>query len=335
MKLMIRLALTVSLFLAIALANLGAQSLVMKIASPVPENTDYGRVLNLINAEWIKLSGGKVRMQLIHGGAAGGEDEVFRKMKLGTIQGGLFTSVGLGRISLPVITMSAPLLIKSDGQMKYVLSQMRGELDQSFKDKGFQAITYARGGWVYMFSKEPFQIPADIKKRKLAINDTDKAFFQAFQTLNYSPISVSFNEYITALNSGLIDSFLSSPLIAAQSQWFGIGKNMLDLPIAPFIGGLLIDDRAWNRVPADLRQALIDSANNIVNKVLEPAVEKLEIEAISVMKKNGLNLIPASAQIRTIWAQDFDIGVKQLLSNGGVDKPAFERIKGMLATFKE
>lgn len=327
--------LVAGVLLAFVLPTLvSAQTVTLRIASLAPANSDYGRAMDKINAEWIKLSGGKVKMQIIAGGAAGSEDEVMRKIKQGTFQGGLFTSVGLGRISLPVITMSTPLLIRSDAQMKHVFESMKPDLDKSFRDKGYVAVAYARAGWVYMFSKQPFTTPAEIRSRKMAVSDTDKALFSTFQAMGYRPISVNLNDYTVALSQGMIDSFLTAPPAALQFQWFAIANNMLDMPMAPFMGGILVDERAWNRVPADLQPKLLDAAAKVVAEDFEPAVAKGERAAIEMMKKNKLNLITPPAASIKLWEEEFVKGAQSLLNSGAIDKAAYERIKSLLANFK-
>lgn len=326
---------SLSMVLLVLLLPAGISAQTLKIASLAPENSDYGRVLNKINAEWLKISGGKVKLMIIHNGAAGGEDEVLRKMKQGTIQGGMFTSAALAKDSPIIVTLSAPLLIRTDAELKYVLPQIKKELDDSLARNGMVAVAYARGGWIYVYSKQPFKLPSDVKQRKLASTDTDKATFGTLQALGYRPISVALTDYLVSLNSNLIDTIMSSPVGAAQFQWFGIAKYMLDLRIAPFLGAVVIDEKAWKRVPEELRGKLLEAATQIVNRDLEPAVEKLEATAIATMKDNGLVLMPVDAATRKAWEVEFETGVQKMLEAGGYDKVSYGKIKSLLGSFKE
>jgi len=320
----------------VVLQPLSAQTVTLKVASLAPENSEYGRVLSQINQDWIKKSGGKVRMQIIHNGSAGDENQVRSLISQGVLQGGLFSSVGLGKISLPVITMSAPLLIKTNAQMKYILQQIKPDLDKSFLDKGYQPIAYARGGWVYVFGRKPIHAPSDLKVQKIAIQDSDEIIFSALQGMNYNPVSVSPTAQAMALNSGVIDAYLSSPLIVVtQAEALKVAKNIMDMPFAPFIGGLLIDKRAWNRVPAEFRQTLIDDANQIVSGQLEPALERVEKDAITNLKKAGYIVDATDPSLRAAWGKEFESGLQKILDKGGFDQPTYQRIKTLLANFKE
>jgi TRAP-type C4-dicarboxylate transport system substrate-binding protein len=313
-------------------ALVGAQ--VLRVASPAPENSDYGRILNRINAEWIRISGGKVRMQVIHNGAAGGEDEMQRRIKQGTIQGGLFTSIGLGRINSLVLSMSTPLLIQDDDEMKHVFRSITPDLDAGFKAQGFVAIGYARGGWVYFYSRSSTWMPDEVRRRKIAVSDQDKSMFSTFESLGYRPVSVPFTDYLNGLNSGLVDTIIVSPLTALQFQWFEKANQMLDLKVAPFIGGILIDERAWNRVPENLRGPLVAAARDVVARELEPAVEKLEQDAIAQMVRNRLVLTKPTPALTQAWVAEFRTATDRLLGTGGFDRSSVEKIRAILQEYR-
>ena len=322
----------IMIFMGISSPLLGAQTL--KVASIAPENSEYGKVLNRINAEWIKLSGGKVRMQIIHNGAAGGEEEVQRRIRQGTIQGGLFTSMGLAKISLPVLSLSTPLLIRNDLELKNVLHVLEKELDQYFQKEGFVSLGFARGGWVYLFSKTNNWNPEDVRQRKIAANTSDKAMFGTFEAMGYRPISVAIPDYLNGLSSGLFDTMIVSPLAALQFQWFDKANQMLDLKVAPFIGGILVDERAWNRVPGDLRPKLIQAARTVLSLELDPAVDRLESTSIQKMVENRLNKTTPTPQLTAAWAAEFQVGVDKMLATGGLDAPSVERIRTILKDFR-
>lgn len=326
------------LFTALAVLCLSALTLdaqtILKVASLAPESSPYGDVLNKIASEWAKVTNRQVTIRAFHGGIAGSEEDVIRKLKIGQLQGAVLTSAGLSRLDKSLITVSAPLLIGSNEELKYVMDKLKPEFDSRLQKQGYIAIVYSRAGWTRMFSKQPFMMPADIRARKLAINDTDREIFAAFQTMGYKPIGVDMTQFITSLNSGLIDSIFTSPVAAGSFQWFGIAKNMLDLPIAPFIGALIIEEKSWNRIPAETRAQLIEVAGKTVTSQMDAAIDNLDDFAITSMKKYGLNVITPTDAAKEAWRAEFERGVSLTLGTA-FDKSLYDKIKALVQEYRK
>ena len=80
---------TLLLTLAFSAAPLAAQQL--KIATLAPDGSSWMEVLNAAADEVKAQTDGKVVTRFYPGGVMGGSDMVLRRMKLGQLQGGVFT----------------------------------------------------------------------------------------------------------------------------------------------------------------------------------------------------------------------------------------------------
>ena len=127
--------------------------------------------------------------------------------------------------------------------------------------------------------------------------------------MGYQPISVDTTEMLTALNSGLVDTFLYSPLGVAAFQWFGIADHMLNIRISPFLGGIVMDSRAWNRIPANLKPELLAVAQEIASGMASE-IRDLEEEAVEVMRGYGLNVVDLSSAETNDWLVEFERGLE-------------------------
>jgi TRAP-type C4-dicarboxylate transport system substrate-binding protein len=63
-----------------------------------------------------------------------------------------------------------------------------------------------------------------------------------------------------SLQNGAINAIPAPPYAALVFQWFQQTPHMLDLEVAPLLGGLVVNTRTWERVAADLRPKLADAA---------------------------------------------------------------------------
>ena len=114
------------------------QKQTLKIASIAPENTPWGASLNKLAAEWKTITNGEIELKVYHNGIAGSEADMLRKLKLGQIQGAVFTSFGLNEITPEVLTLSCPFLIRDNAELDLALAGIRGDLEAKIESKGFK-----------------------------------------------------------------------------------------------------------------------------------------------------------------------------------------------------
>jgi len=305
---------------------------IIKIASMVPENTAWGGALNRMAAEWTQACSGQVVFQIFHNGVAGAELDVLRKLKLNQIQGAVFSSVGLAAISQEVMTLSVPFMIRTDDELDVVLSSAKDDLERLMTSKGFQVLAWARAGWVRVFSKAPVHVPADLKRMKLGTIAGQNELMQAFKTMGYQMIPVDITEMVISLNNNMIEAVYQSPLIVAGNQVFGVTKNMMNLNVAPIMGGLVMNTPAWRSIPDRFKPAILEIGKKI-EKEMDLSIIALEKEAIDTMKSYGLvinDLTPA--QIQT-WYDDSERAIPGLLGST-FNRDLYNRFNTILRNYR-
>jgi len=81
----------------------------------------------------------------VPGGVAGDDPDVVRKMRLGTLNAGVLTSVGVAEIEKSVYAMGIPLMYDSYEEVYAVHEKMRPKLEAALEAKGFVASTGRTG----------------------------------------------------------------------------------------------------------------------------------------------------------------------------------------------
>jgi TRAP-type transport system periplasmic protein len=323
--------------LAVAIAMLvvsagSATAFTLKIASAAPESSPWGRALNRIAADWREISGGEVTLQIFHNGIAGEQDDIIRKMRIGQIQGALFTSDSLTLLSDEIFALSAPVLIRSDEELDYVFERLRPDIEESIEGSQFEVIGWSKAGWVNFFASEPIRRPGDLKDLALAVGDDQPQTARAFRRMGYEVVPMRQNALLTSLNSGMVDAFYASPIAAAGFQWFARAQNMLALDVAPFLGSFIVTQRSWRRVSDDIKPDLVASVEREARR-LGTAVNELETEAVDTMREYGLNIIELSESERNVWFDEFERSLE--VTVGPVfDEETFRRIQRYLEEFR-
>ncbi|TVQ37652.1 MAG: C4-dicarboxylate ABC transporter [Spirochaetaceae bacterium] len=316
----------------VLLSASSASAVTLKLASGAPENSPWGAALNRMAADWARISGGQVTMQIYHNGIAGDEPDVVRKMRIGQIQMAVFTSSGLRLLADEVMTLNMPLLIRTEDELDYVLTEVSDVLSASVQRGRFHALVWSKGGWIRFFANAPLTSPAALRRLRLAAAPDNQELLQAFRLMGYQAIPVAQNELLTSLNSGMVDAFYASPIAAAGFQWFARAPYMLDLPVAPFIGGMVVSDRAWNRVPDHLKPQLVAAVVRHVDR-LQTVMEELETEAISTMQAYGLTVTELTDAQRRGWIGEFERS--QDVTVGTVfDEQMYRHIRNLLTEYR-
>lgn len=285
----------------LAASSVSAAGLTIKLGTLAPIGSPWEIGLRRIAADWDKLSGGSVTLRIYAGGIAGDEPDMIRKMRIGTLNAAGITVSGLQGIFKGFKTLSYPLLVRNDGELSYVLDHMKPFFEQELSKRGFHAVMWSPGGWVYLFSRKPVIFPQELKSQKLWVWADDPDEVQAYQRAGFQTVTLAVTDLMMSLQGGMIDALVTSPLLAASNQWFGVVSNMSTLKLGPLWGATVISEKIWSEIPADLQPKLMDAAQKITD-TLAPELAKADEQAIEIMKKYGLSINKVTPQAEAEWA---------------------------------
>ncbi|MCP4216469.1 MAG: C4-dicarboxylate ABC transporter substrate-binding protein [bacterium] len=321
------------LFIILLLLTLPAQAVTVKIGSLAPARSPWHKAIKKLGMEWKKITGGKVVIKIFPGGIAGSEEDVIRKIRIGTLGGGALSNMGLTHITPDVYVLNIPLLIQSDQELDYVLQKMRTRFEKEIEAKGFKMIVWSMSGWVNFFTKHPVISPDDLKKHKISFVTGEPIMENAWKKCGFHVVSHHLKDLMMALQGGMSDAFFLSPLLAASGQYFALVPNMCSLKIAPVVGGVVISQRVWKRVPAQYKEAMMKAAERISEKLYRQTRE-LEKETIAEMKKHGLKVREVPEAMLPQWKAASDESTDELVDKL-FSKEIYDIVKKHLDQFRK
>ena len=292
-----------ALLLAVALAAPGtarSAPMIVKMATLAPEGSSWFRVLQEMGEEWRKASDGAVTLRIYPGGVAGDEDAVIRKMRVGQIQAAAITGIGLAYLEPSFYALHIPMMYGSDEEFDFVRDRYAPVLERKMEEKGFVVLNWGDAGWVHFFSKAPVVTPAEAKALKLFQWAGDTNLLQLYKETGFHPVPLSTNDLLPSLQTGMVNGFTSTPLVALAFQWFGLAPNMADLRYAPLTGATVIERRAWEKIPPGLRPKLLEASRRAGLR-LRAEIRRLNQEALGVMVKNGLKVHKVPPEVQAEW----------------------------------
>ncbi len=277
-----------------------AQQVIVKMATMAPKGSSWHLILQEMGEKWKTVSGGRVTVTLYPGGVAGDDSDVVRKMRLGILNAGLLTSLGLGDIDRNVLALQIPMMYESYDELDYVIEKMKPNLDAIFQQKGFVVLNWTDAGWVYFFTKTPVRTPDDLRALKLFTGAGDVQTIEIWKAAGFKPVPLPATEISTALQTGLVTALPCPPQAAVILQWYNNARNMTDLKWAVLIGATLISKATWDKIPADLHGLLLDASHD-AGKRLRDEVRKREPMDIDAMQKRGVSIIHLDTATIDLW----------------------------------
>jgi TRAP-type C4-dicarboxylate transport system substrate-binding protein len=188
--------------------------------------------------------------------------------------------------------VSVPFLVKTNGELEYVLSKLRPRLDAALEKKGFIAVNWANAGSPRFFSTFPIKTPADLPNAKIWTWDGDPGAAEGWKLAGFRPVVLSSTDIVPSLQTGLLNAVADPPLFVFVTRMFEKANYMSDLRWGMVAGATLVRKETWEKIPADIRPKLLAIADD-TGKALSAEVDHLDADAIDQMKKQGLTIVPA------------------------------------------
>ncbi len=279
-----------ALAILLAATSASAQTIKIKLGTLAPQGSTWHQLLMEMALEFAKASGGKVELKVYAGGTQGNEGEMIRKIAIGQLQAASITAIGMHEITSEPQAEDVPFMIDSYPEYDYVHEKLRGKLEGFLVAKGYAVLQWGEVGFIYLFSTLPYRTPADFAKGKVFTWNGDPGAEAAWKAAGFHPQVLSSTDLIPALSSGMVNIVGEAPLYAYTTHIFDKANHMLDLHWGFLTGATVVRKETWDKVPADVRQKLLQISEDYGKKTREE-VRKQNEDAIAQMKRRGLTVV--------------------------------------------
>ena len=242
--------------LGIALILLGVMSAAtaqtIKIATIVPEGSAWMNSMRAGAAEIGERTDGRVKFKFYGGGVQGNDKQVLRKMRIGQLHGGAFTSNVLLEFQKDSVLYSMPMLFNNLEEVKFARDRMDDNIRELLEQAGYVNFGFAGGGFAHIMSIRSIANLDDLKGLKVWIPEGDRISYEAAKALDISPVILPLTDVITGLQTELIDTIMSPPAATIILQWNTKVSYITELPLSYVFAMLIIDKKYFDRIqPAD------------------------------------------------------------------------------------
>ncbi|MDH3979989.1 MAG: TRAP transporter substrate-binding protein DctP [Gammaproteobacteria bacterium] len=306
----------------------------LKFATLAPDGTSWAKLLE----EWAETvkteSNGRLVFKIYPGGVQGDEPDVLKKIRFGQLHGGAFTGYGIGHIYSPTRALELPFLFNNGAEIDYVRERFMPEIEQGYRDNGYELLGWMEVGFIHFFSKEPITKLEHLKERRIWYWQGDplaKAFFDASEL---APVPLSIIDVYTSLSTGMIDTVYAPPLGAIALQWFAKTKYITNVPMANGIGSLVVSRRFYQNLPQDL-QKLLKRTGIETGEKLVAATRRDNLEGMQLLQARGITLVEGEDDLKSGEIKRIsDQAAEQLMEDGYLPAATVRRVREWLAEYR-
>jgi tripartite ATP-independent transporter DctP family solute receptor len=233
--------------------------------------------------------GAKAKVVVYGSSQLGGDKELLQKLKLGTVDMALPSTVMSSESDLFGV-FEMPYLVKDRDHMARIEKDVFwAKLAPEAEKKGLKVIAVWENGYRHITnSKRPINTPADLQGIKLRVPE-GKWRVKMFQTYGANPSPMKFSEVFTALQTGVMDG-QENPFTQIYSAKFQEVQKYISLTGHVYTPAYVtVGAKKWETLPADVRKVLQDTAKETQAFVYQKAAKDDE-ELLAKLKAGGMQV---------------------------------------------
>lgn len=305
-----------------------------KIATLAPAGTAWMEEMKKGARLIEEKTGGRVKLKFYPGGVMGNEQSVHRKIKVGQLHGGAFTSGGLAHLYPGINALSLPMLFNSFEEVDYVRSKLDVTLKQGMEQNGFVLLGIAEAGFARILSKQPLTDLEKIRSSKVWIPEGDTMVLETYKTLGISPISLPISDVFTGLQTGLIETVSITSSAAIAFQWHSSTAYVTDTPLIYLIGLLAIEKESFDKIKAR-DQIIVKQEIGHVFKRFDILNRSDNKKATEALKNQGIKFVNPDPEELKRWKTLSAQSIVNLVNEGVVSQGAVDEVMQHLSDFRK
>ncbi len=319
---------TIAIFLTASLLSVSSPVVLaktIKIATFSPEGTFWMKHMRVGAKEIKEKTQGRVKFKFYPGGVMGNDDNVLRKIRIGQLHGASVTVGTLSHTTPDVTLYGLPYLFSSLDDAVEVRKVTDPMLNKEIEKNGFVNFGFAQGGFSYLMSNKPIRSLDDLRERKSWIPEKSEVGLSIYRYIGVTPISLPLSDVLTGLQTGLIDTIVTSPIGALALQWHTHVQYVTDQPISYLAAMLIIDKKTFKKLSETDQKIVRDVMENVYRRIDEKNKED-NIAARKALINQGVEFITLTEKDKKEWEKIDDFVINEMLDKYNYNKSLYQAV---------
>ena len=261
-----------------------AETINIKFSHVVAVDTPKGQAAEFFKKRAEELTGGKVKVDVYPNSQLYKDKEEMEALQLGAVQMLAPSLAKFGPLGVKEFEVfDLPFIFNDYNDLHKVTKGPAGkQLLSLLEPKGIKGLAYWDNGFKSMSANTPIKTPADLKGKKLRIQNS-KVLEEQMRAIKAIPQMLAFSEVYQALQTGVVDG-TENPISNFYTQKMHEVQKYMTITDHGYLGyAVIVNKKFWDELPADIRGQLetamveaTDYANNIAKEKNEQDLEAVK-----------------------------------------------------------
>ncbi len=318
--------------LAVGLAST-ASAQTIKLATIAPEGSSWMNDMRAGAAEILERTEGRVKFKFYGGGVMGNDKTVLKKMRIGQLHGGAFTSNALIDLQKDTQLYAMPMIFSNLEEVQFVRDRMDDRLRKLLEEAGYVNFGFAGGGFAHIMSIRPIANLDDLQGLKVWVPDGDIISYEAVKALGISPVIMPLTDVMTGLQTELIDTIMAPPAATIILQWNTKVSHITELPLSYIFAILAIQKKYFDRIQPD-DQLVVREVMEKIYREFDTQGNKDDEQAYAALIDDGMRAVtPDQGQV-AMWQKVVQESNRRLANEGMVDVALLNELECYVSAFR-
>ena len=238
-----------------------AAEIVLKAGHSQNAGEPMDKALHMMREHVEEATGGKATIEIFPNMQLGGEVEMIKQVLTGSLDITSPSNAPLTNFVPELKIFDMPFLFRDEAHM---ISVLRGPVLQDINEivskRGIRLLGVYNVGVRHIMSSTPVRSMADLKGLKIRTMQS-KYHMAAFNAFGANATPISYAELYSSLQTGVVDgaeaantNYFGKKFYEVAPYWGQVGWTILTAP-------LIMSDKKFSSLPADVQQALIEGGN--------------------------------------------------------------------------
>jgi TRAP-type C4-dicarboxylate transport system substrate-binding protein len=310
-----------------------ASAQTIKLATLAPEGSGWMNEMRAGAKEITERTEGRVKFKFYGGGVQGNDKQVLRKMRIGQLHGGAFTSNALLEFQKDAVLYGMPMLFDNLDEVRFARKHMDAKLRDLLEQAGYVNFGFASGGFAHMMSNIPIATSSDMKGLKIWVPDGDNISYEAAKALGISPVPMPLTDVLTGLQTDLIDTIMGPPAGTIVLQWNTGVSYITDLPLSYIFAMLVIEKKYFDRIQAD-DQLIVREVMERVYRLFEKQGNEDNAKAYQALLNDGMKSVTPNPEQVHEWRLAIQKSNHQIAADGAIDIKLLNEVECYVTAYR-
>ncbi|MCS7297501.1 MAG: TRAP transporter substrate-binding protein [Bacteroidia bacterium] len=313
----------------------------LRVGSMVPYDSPWEEALNLYIKAVEKVAGpGKITFRKFLSGQLGGEVEMVRSVRMGTLEAGMFSIGALAEgLSMPeLMVLEMPFLFESDEEVDYVMDALFEDFKRRLAEKDLVLVFWGVNGWRHFgCASRPILSPNDLKGLKMRAQETP-IYIEMYKALGATPVPLAGPEVLMALKNRMVEGFDQTVVFSVSTGWIQQVKHFTLSAHIYQPGGLVLSKKFFDKQPPEVQRALLVEAERAALQAAGRKLVREDEQSIlaSVEKEGNIRFYRLSPQQREAFQKAIQGAMPRIEAQlGPAGKELLTQVRTKLAEYRK